>query len=90
MIIKVLGPGCAKCHSLDKLVREVVKELKIDAQVEYIQDMGKILEYPILITPGLVINEDVKCSGSVPSKETLIQLITNALNEEERKDIDNV
>jgi len=82
MIIKVLGPGCAKCHSLDKLVREVVQELKIDAQVEYIQDMGKILEYPILITPGLVINEEVKCSGSVPGKEKVKQLITDALNEE--------
>jgi small redox-active disulfide protein 2 len=82
MKIKVLGPGCAKCHSLDKLVREVVQELEIDAQVEYIQDMGKILEYPILITPGLVINEEVKCSGSVPAKSEIIKLITNALNEE--------
>ena len=81
MKIKVLGPGCAKCHSLDKLVREVVQELEIDAQVEYIQDMGKILEYPILITPGLVINEDVKCSGSVPAKSEIIKLITDALNE---------
>jgi len=59
-----------------------VQELKIDAQVEYIQDMGKILEYPILITPGLVINEEVKCSGSVPGKEKIKQLITDALNEE--------
>jgi len=81
MKIKILGPGCAKCHSLDKLVREVVKELEIDAQVEYIQDMGKILEYPILITPGLVINEEVKCSGSVPAKSKIIKLITDALNE---------
>lgn len=81
MNIKVLGPGCAKCHSLDKLVREVVKELNIDAQVEYVQDMGKILEYPILITPGLVINEEVKCSGSVPSKEEVKQFITDTLDE---------
>lgn len=82
MNIKILGPGCSKCHSLDKLVREVVKELEVDAQVEYIQDMGKILEYPILITPGLVINEEVKCSGNVPNKAEIIRLITNALNEE--------
>lgn len=82
MKIKVLGPGCAKCHSLDKLVREVVQELDIDAQVEYIQDMGKILEYPILITPGLVINEELKCSGSVPGKEEIKQLIIDALNKE--------
>ena len=82
MNIKVLGPGCAKCHSLDKMVREVVKELEIDAQVEYIQDMAKILEYPILITPGLVINEKVVCSGSVPSKEEVINYITKNKEEE--------
>jgi small redox-active disulfide protein 2 len=84
MKIKILGPGCAKCHALDKLVREVVQELNIDAQVEYIQDMGKILEYPIMITPGLVINEEVKCSGHVPSKAEISQLVTNALNEERK------
>ena len=82
MNIKVLGPGCAKCHSLDKLVREVVNELDIKADVEYIKDMAKILEYPILITPGLVINEEVVCSGSVPSKEDVIKYITSALNKE--------
>jgi len=82
MNIKVLGPGCAKCHSLDKLVREVVNELDIKAEVEYIKDMAKILEYPILITPGLVINEEVVCSGSVPSKEDVIKYITSALNKE--------
>jgi len=52
MNIKVLGPGCAKCHTLDKMVREVVKELNSDATVDYIQDMRKILEYPILTTPA--------------------------------------
>ena len=82
MNIKILGPGCAKCYSLDKLVREVVQELGINAQVEYIQDMGKILEYPILMTPGLVINEEVKCSGSVPGKTEIIRLITNTLDGE--------
>jgi small redox-active disulfide protein 2 len=84
MNIKVLGPGCAKCHSLDKLVREVVKELDIKAEVEYIQDMAKILEYPILITPGLVINEEVVCSGSVPSKEEVKKYITNNMNNDEK------
>jgi small redox-active disulfide protein 2 len=73
--IKVLGPGCAKCHTLDKMVREVIKELNSDATVDYIQDMRKILDYPILTTPGLVINEEVVCSGRVPSKAEITKWI---------------
>jgi len=78
MNIKVLGPGCAKCHKLDQLVREVISELDIDASVEYIKDMGKIMEYPILTTPGLVIDEKVVCAGRVPSKQEIIEMIEKA------------
>jgi small redox-active disulfide protein 2 len=85
MDIKVLGPGCARCHALDKLVREVVKEMGIEARVDYIQDMKKILEYPILTTPGLVINEEVVCSGRVPSKAEITQMINIALAKETNK-----
>ncbi|MDD4635320.1 MAG: thioredoxin family protein [Dehalococcoidales bacterium] len=78
MVIKVLGPGCAKCHKLEKLVKEVISEMGIPASVEYVKDMGKILEYPILTTPGLVINEEVVCAGKVPSKQEIAAMITKA------------
>ena len=78
MEIKILGPGCYKCHELDKRVREVAKELGIDAQIEYVQDIKKIMEYPILITPGLVVNGKVICSGKVPSKSEIAGFITSA------------
>ncbi len=81
MNIKILGAGCARCHTLDRLVREIVKEQNIDADVEYIQDMGKILEYPILATPGLVINEKVMASGRVPGKDEIIKLLKAAQSE---------
>jgi small redox-active disulfide protein 2 len=84
MNIKVLGPGCAKCHSLDKTVREVVTALKLDADVEYITDMKKIMEYHIMSTPGLVIDEKVVLSGKVPTKAEAEQLIMNALAAEDR------
>ena len=85
MNIKVLGPGCAKCHSLDKTVREVVTALKIDVDVEYVTDMKKIMQYHIMATPGLVINEKVVLSGNLPSKVEVEQLIMNALEDEDTK-----
>ena len=85
MNIKILGTGCTKCHALQKTVQEVVNELQINAAVEEVKDMKKILEYPILTTPGLVINEQVASFGKVPSKAEVTQLIINALAQEEQK-----
>jgi len=85
MNIKILGPGCARCHQLEKATREVVKELDIDAIVEEVQDMSKIIAYNVMMTPGLVINEQVVSSGKVPSKAEVTQLIINALAKEEPK-----
>jgi small redox-active disulfide protein 2 len=84
MNIKILGPGCARCHQLEKTTREVVKELDIDASVEEVKDINKIVEYAILTTPGLVINEELVCAGRVPTKAELTQLIANALNKEDK------
>jgi small redox-active disulfide protein 2 len=78
MNIKVLGAGCAKCHALDKAVREVVQEMKLDASVEYITDMQKIMQYPILATPGLVIDEKLVVAGKVPDKKQLAKYLTDA------------
>jgi small redox-active disulfide protein 2 len=81
MDIKILGTGCAKCHRLAQTVREAVAELEIDATIENVEDITKILEYPILTTPGLVINEKVISSGRVHTKGEVIQLIKNAAEE---------
>jgi len=82
MKIKVLGPGCARCHQLEQTTREVVKELGIDAEIEDVKDIKKIMEYPILTTPGLVIDEKLVCSGRVPSKSEVTTFITTALPKE--------
>lgn len=84
MNIKILGTGCAKCHSLEKTVKEVVNELQLDAEVEEVKDMKKILGYSILMTPGLVIDEKVVSSGKVPTKAEVTQLINNALAQENK------
>jgi small redox-active disulfide protein 2 len=84
MKIKILGTGCAKCHQLERVARDVVKELAVNATVEEVKDMKKIMTYPILMTPGLVINEELVCSGKVPSKAEVTQMIINGLEKEER------
>ena len=84
MNIKILGTGCAKCNQVEKTAREVVKELGIDASIEEVKDIRKIMEYNVLITPGLVVNEEVVISGRIPSKAEVTQFITNALEKGER------
>ena len=84
MKIKILGTGCAKCHQLEQTTRQAVKELAIDATIEEVKDMKKIMEYPILTTPGLVVNEHLVCSGRIPTKSEVTQFIINALDKEEK------
>ena len=78
MNIKILGMGWARCEQLEKTAREVAKELSIDATFEHIRDMKKIMQYPILTTPGLVIDEKLVCSGRVPTKAEVTTFITTA------------
>jgi small redox-active disulfide protein 2 len=80
--IKVLGTGCAKCHKLEQTVKDAVNELGIDADIENIKDITKIMDYPILTTPGLVINDKVVCSGCVPTKAEVCTYITTAIDNE--------
>ena len=71
MLIKILGSGCAKCNRLEQLTREAVGELGIDASFEHVKEMDKIMAYPIMTTPALVIDEVVRASGRIPSKDEI-------------------
>jgi small redox-active disulfide protein 2 len=73
MKIKILGGGCPRCEKLEKTAREAAQELGIDAEFNKIKNMTKIMEYDILETPALVINEQVKSSGNLPSKEEIME-----------------
>ena len=76
MEIKVLGPGCVKCKKTEALVREVINESGIDADVEKVTDLLKIAGYGVLGTPAVVVNGDVKSVGKIPSKEDIKSWIT--------------
>jgi small redox-active disulfide protein 2 len=76
MEIKILGTGCTKCKTLEKSTIEMVAELGIDANVTKEEDIMKIMEYGIMRTPGLVVNEKVVLSGRIPSRDELKKLLT--------------
>ena len=78
MLIQVLGTGCTKCKTLHEMVKKAVEETGVEAQVEKVEDIQKIMAFEILMTPGLVINGEVKAAGRVPSVEEIKRLIVEA------------
>jgi small redox-active disulfide protein 2 len=75
MEIKVLGTGCPRCKTLEKTTRDVVAEMGIEATIEKVEDIVKIMEYGILHTPALVINGKVVLSGRVPAASEVKEVI---------------
>lgn len=74
--IKVLGTGCPKCKTLEKTTRDAVAELGIEANILKEEDITKIMQYGIMRTPGLVVNEKLVLAGRVPSINEIKNLIT--------------
>ena len=72
MIIKVLGPGCAKCEKAEKIVKEAVSEAGSDATVEKVTDMMEIAGFGVVATPSIVVDGEVKCAGKVPKKKEVL------------------
>jgi small redox-active disulfide protein 2 len=77
MEIKVLGTGCPKCKALEKLTREAVAELGVDANIEKVEDIVKIMSYGIMHTPALVVDGKVVLSGRLPNITEIKNLIEN-------------
>jgi small redox-active disulfide protein 2 len=82
LTIKVLGPGCENCKKLAYLTNRAVANLSIDAKIEKVTDYAEIMKYPILSTPGLVINEKLVASGRIPGEAEITTFLTTALMEE--------
>jgi len=77
MDIKILGPGCPKCKTLEKLTREVVEQSGIEATVTKVDDIVEIMNYGVMTTPALVVDGKVVVKGRVPSAEEIRKFITN-------------
>lgn len=75
MEIKVLGPGCPKCKTLEKLTREVVDQNSIEATITKVEDIMEIMSYNVMSTPALVVNGKVEIKGRVPSADEIKQIL---------------
>jgi small redox-active disulfide protein 2 len=76
MEIEILGPGCAKCHQVEKIVKEAVAETGATADIEHVTDFKRIAEYGVFSTPSVVVDGEVKSVGKVPKKEEIKGWIT--------------
>lgn len=75
MTIKILGTGCANCKRLEAHTREAVTRLGLNVQIEKVEDLPGIMAYGIMSTPGLVVDEEVKLAGRVPTARELERLL---------------
>lgn len=78
MQVKILGTGCPNCQRLERVAREAAQEAGVQVEFVKVTDIQEIMAYPILGTPGLVINEVVKSSGRIPRKEEIIAWLREA------------
>ncbi len=75
MKVQVLGPGCAKCKKVEKIVREVIAEAGIEAEVVKVSDFQEIASFGVFSTPAVAIDGDVKVVGRVPGKDEILEWI---------------
>ncbi len=76
MEIKILGPGCPKCKTLERITREVVEQNGIDATITKVDDIMEIMKYGVMTTPAMVVNGKVEIKGRVPSSDEIKQVLT--------------
>ncbi len=79
IIVRILGSGCTKCKNLEQTTREVVRENYMDAEVLKVEDIVQIMNYGVMTTPALVVNEKVVVTGRVPSKVEIKSLLEKEL-----------
>ncbi len=75
MDIKILGPGCPKCQKLESNTKLAVEELGLDAQIGHVTDVNEIADYGVFMTPGLVVDGEVKIVGKVANVEEIKKVL---------------
>ena len=81
LTIKVLGPGCQNCKNVEAVACKAAMNFGLEADFVKVTDWAEIKKYPILATPGLVINEKLVCAGRIPSETEVMTWLANAAME---------
>jgi small redox-active disulfide protein 2 len=79
MKIKILGSGCANCKRLEQITRKVIEQQRVEAEIEKVTNMVDIMEWPILSTPGLVIENNLVASGRIPTEAEITEWVKAAI-----------
>lgn len=75
MNIKILGPGCMNCQTLEKRTKEAASRLNVEAEIEKVTDIHQITAYGIMMTPGLIVNDKIVIQGKVPTVEQIQDIL---------------
>lgn len=75
MKIEVLGTGCAKCRTTEKVVKKAVEELGIQAEVVKVEDLQEIINRGVMMTPAVIIDGEIKIVGHTPTVDEIKKLI---------------
>lgn len=80
LTIKVLGSGCANCKKLEAIAHKAIDGLGVEAEVIKVTEYDEIMKYPILSTPGLVVNEKLVSAGRIPSETEITTWLKDVVN----------
>jgi len=75
MFIQILGTGCAKCTKLATLAEEAARKLGVDYTLEKVTEIDRIIGMGVITTPALVVDGQLKCSGTLPSVEQIVKML---------------
>ncbi len=78
VVVKVLGSGCTNCKRTKVLIKQVIEDLALDAQVEEVTGIGSIMAYGVMATPAIVVDERVVHAGGVPQYGEVVTLLQQA------------